>query len=376
MRLHLTHDTSVEVVDADDCSSLAITAEVPSHVAGQILLADGIASAAEEGAVWLDVDELRRRAAPAGSDGWADRFDGMIAFARGKGWLDDSGRSVRAHLVTEGTRSDPVACDARRLMACHRMRADSSSSPGNRSHRHLANFRDVAGLRLIEGGTVPAGLLYRSDAPYPGDAAPEAVAVWPPATVIDLRSPGETAVGYCWPAGVAVHGIPLMRQAAIVGPAETGPAPARQLPSSLESLYRQILDMFPRRLASLLAVATGSEYPLLVHCTAGKDRTGIAIAVLLLVGGVEPADIVADYTATAPNMIGLLDRFQAVGHSLPAGVNANSELLGAPATVIGLVVDRLTGWPGGPQGWAQAHGAAARDVHRWQQHLTGGAISA
>lgn len=99
MRLHLTRDSSVWVVDADDCTSLAVTTELPSDDTAAILAADGIAGATDEGAVWLDVDELRRRAAPGGAGGWAERYDAMIAYARGKGWLDDSGRLVRAHIV-------------------------------------------------------------------------------------------------------------------------------------------------------------------------------------------------------------------------------------------------------------------------------------
>jgi hypothetical protein len=106
-----------------------------------------------------------------------------------------------------------------------------------------------------------------------------------------------------------------------------------------------------------------------VHCTAGKDRTGVAVAALLLVGGAEPADVVADYTASAPNMTALLERLTALGRSLAAGIDASSELLGAPAEAINVVVDRLTGWPGGPQAWAEAYGASAGSIRRWQERL-------
>src|ERR1035441_8605004 len=73
--------------------------------------------------------------------------------------------------------------------------------PVSDRYRRLANLRDLAGLRLAGAGTVAAGVLYRSDAPYPGDLAPDTVPVWPPATVIDLRSSGETVATYRWPAG-------------------------------------------------------------------------------------------------------------------------------------------------------------------------------
>ena len=248
--------------------------------------------------------------------------------------------------------------------------AHSSPDLDSGAHRQLVNLRDVAGLRLAGGGTVPAGVLYRSDAPYPGDAFPQAVPVWPPATVIDLRSTGEASARYCWPAGVSVHHVPLMRQAAVVGAADSASRPSRSpLPGSLEEVYRRLLDMIPHRLAALLDLATKSDGPVLVHCAAGKDRTGVAVAALLLVGGAEPADVVADYTASGPNMTALLERLAAVGGALAEGIDADSPLLAAPAEAINVVVERLTGWPGGPQAWAEAYGASAGSIRRWQERM-------
>jgi protein-tyrosine phosphatase len=240
------------------------------------------------------------------------------------------------------------------------------------SHRQLVNLRDLAGVRLAGDGTVPPAVLYRSDAPYPGDLAPDVVPAWPPATVIDLRSPGETVAEYRWPAGVTVHRVPLLRQAAVVGGTDGPGGGARPLPRSLDALYRRVIEMISGRLASLPGIAADAASPVLVHCAAGKDRTGIAVAVLLLIGGAEPADVVVDYLASAPNMGALLARRRARGQSLPAGIDANSELLGAPAEAISVVVDRLTGWPGGPQAWAEAHGASASSIQRWQDRLAVG----
>jgi len=214
-------------------------------------------------------------------------------------------------------------------------------------------------------------VLYRSDAPYPGDGNPDSVPVWPPATVIDLRSPGEDESGYAWPAGVSVHRTPLMNRAAVVTASREDAARALrgELPSSIEALYLQMLESVPHLLASFVAVAANSASPLLMHCTAGKDRTGVSVAVLLLTGGVEPEAVVADYTATAPNMGALLSRLRGLGRRLR--VDADSELLTAPANAVTAVVDKLTGWPGGPQAWVQAHGALPAAVRRWQDRLAG-----
>ena len=227
--------------------------------------------------------------------------------------------------------------------------------------RQPANFRDLGGLPLAGGATRP-GVLYRSDAMYPGDRAPADAPAWPPATVIDLRSPGEAAAGYPWPAGVSVHRIPLLRRAAVL----TDPS-AQGL--TLQALYETALRAVPDRLAGLVGLAADAPGPVLVHCAAGKDRTGVAVAVLLLVAGAEPATVIGDYTATAARMPVLLGRLDTLGRRLPADAGAHPELLGTPVAAITVVTEQLTGWPGGPVGWLTDHGGSAAAAARWRDRL-------
>jgi hypothetical protein len=105
MRIHLAQDSSVEVVDPDDCTALSVTSELPARTSGEALVGSGLATAADDEAVWLDIDELRKRAAPGGADGWDARYAAMIDYARGKGWLDESTNSVRAHIARGPGRS-------------------------------------------------------------------------------------------------------------------------------------------------------------------------------------------------------------------------------------------------------------------------------
>lgn len=251
--------------------------------------------------------------------------------------------------------------------------ARSWPDPAGDRHRRPANFRDLGGLPLTGGGVTRPGVLYRGDALYPGDAAPLKAPLWPPALVIDLRSPAETAAGgYCWPAGVSVKPIPLLRRAAVVtGRHASGSGSGSCRPVRLQSLYLAMLQAVPEKLASLVRLAADATGPVLVHCAAGKDRTGVAVAVLLMAAGVEPASVIADYTATAPRIPDLLSRLQVLGRRLPADADANPELLGAPAEAITAVADRLTSWPGGPQAWLAAHGASPDDAARWRDRLAG-----
>jgi hypothetical protein len=68
----------------------------------------------------------------------------------------------------------------------------------------------------------------------------------------------------------------------------------------------------------------------------------------------------------------LLGRLRAQGRRLPLDVDANSELLGTPAEAIGAVVDRLTGWPGGPAAWVTEHAGSDDDLSRWRDRLAAG----
>lgn len=70
---------------------------------------------------------------------------------------------------------------------------------------------------------------------------------------------------------------------------------------SLEELYRHLVTESGERIAE---VARGIlvEQPVLVHCTAGKDRTGVIVALLLEAAGVERDAVVADYARTAAEL--------------------------------------------------------------------------
>jgi hypothetical protein len=165
----------------------------------------------------------------------------------------------------------------------------------------------------------------------------------------------------------------LLRQAAIVAETPEGLArTARELPTSLDDLYHSLLDRLPEQLASLIGIAARSDKPVLVHCMAGKDRTGVAVAVLLLAGDVEPEDVVADYTTTAANMSALFRRLASLGLHSRVNPETDAKILGAPAQAITLVIEHLLSWPGGPQAWAESHGSPAEDVERWRVRLAHG----
>lgn len=99
--------------------------------------------------------------------------------------------------------------------------------------------------------------------------------------VVDLREDGER--------GPAGHDVPVVTVPLYLlpdGPPQTG---------SLEQVYDFLLRERGTELTRAVAAIAAAPGPVLVHCTAGKDRTGLVIALALLAAGHSEADVVADY---------------------------------------------------------------------------------
>jgi protein-tyrosine phosphatase len=230
---------------------------------------------------------------------------------------------------------------------------------------HLVNLRDVA----TASESLRPGVLLRSDAPHAGDEAPRDVA-WPPRTVLDLRDVGE---------GAAAH--PLADVAKVLALAvldgATRNAEARDaVPFDLARLYLELLDgVGAQHLVDGVRAVAADDAPVLVHCTAGKDRTGVLVAIVLALVGVDRAEIVADYVRTDPNMV------QVVARAWPAGSTTAGrptehvlaalppELLTAPPHAIEAVLDHLAAQDGGVAGWFAAHGGDPDVVSALRERL-------
>lgn len=231
------------------------------------------------------------------------------------------------------------------------------------SHRRLVNFRDLGGLPTEDGGITRSGVLYRSDAPYPGDEDPAGVAEWPPRTVIDLRSAHELHEAHPWSVHSTVKSVPLMSAAAVVtaDSGDSGGAATR-----LRSIYTEILGTVQDRLAGMIAVAAHAEGPVQIHCAAGKDRTGISVAMLLLSVGVTQQAVIEDYMTTAPNMGHLIDRLEALGRRSRTASRPAPSVLAAPRDLIEMVIDSFVGGSGGFDSWAERNGVRPSDLELWR----------
>jgi protein-tyrosine phosphatase len=223
-----------------------------------------------------------------------------------------------------------------------------------------ANLRDVRGLRTDDGRIVRRGVLYRSEVPLSGRADGTDVAVWPPADVIDLRTPGEHPGPHALASpGTTVHAVPM---GASLAPTL---AAAQTTDHDLSDAYRILARDAAGAIAGIAGIVARSAGPVLVHCTAGKDRTGIVVAVLLRAIGVRRTDVVADYVRTEANLTRLWTLLRGAGIPEPR----NRALMGVQAAALEAVLDDVESVDGGAAGWLAEHGVDGPTLDRLAQRL-------
>jgi protein-tyrosine phosphatase len=227
----------------------------------------------------------------------------------------------------------------------------------------LANLRDLGGLPVTIGGRTRSGVLYRSALPIADDELPTSVPVWPVRTVIDLRSPKEQAVTEhpLLGADAGIHRVSLLTDKDV---AEEHDWP------TLDVVYSGILTNAGKQLVQVLKLAATAEAPLLLHCAAGKDRTGIATAMLLRTANVDTDHIIADYTETDRHMDAVLARIRLADPNFAMGPNLyDGKLVRAVPETISRVLDRWEAHPGGIEGWLIDNGAETDDIALWKHRI-------
>ena len=187
--------------------------------------------------------------------------------------------------------------------------------PEQRDSHRLLNFegihnlRDLGGYATADGRQVQWGKLYRSAnfaEATPADLA--ALSQLGLATFIDLRSTPEKAEEpnrLPDPLPFDVVEIPILDEGnqALVGEVmervESGDFDGFDPGQKMQQANRQFASVFTPQFRQLFATVVAADgAPVLWHCTAGKDRTGFAAAVLLRILGVPRETIMQDYMAS------------------------------------------------------------------------------
>jgi protein-tyrosine phosphatase len=172
-------------------------------------------------------------------------------------------------------------------------------------HFNLAgasNFRDLGGYLTHDGRSVRWRRIFRSN--HLGRLTDDDIAVVRRLGVrsaFDFRGREERAEGLCGMADITVHSLPVEPTviAALRAIAASGSPPTES--DAIEVMrdsYRSYVQESTPRFRALFAHLLEDRAPLVIHCSAGKDRTGFACALILHTLGVPDEVISEDYLLT------------------------------------------------------------------------------
>jgi protein-tyrosine phosphatase len=185
--------------------------------------------------------------------------------------------------------------------------------------------------------------------------------------IVDLRTALEAPEpsGPVQALGVVRLHLPLVDLSGTTSPRQL----QAEFGDDVAGIYRRMLEEAGPAVVGVLGfLLEGDRAPALVHCAAGKDRTGITVAVLLAAAGVDEPAIVADYVATGER----LDRIRAAlarRELYRAMRDPSSRAMALSSTAIEGVLDALRSYDGGATGFLVHHGAVPGDVQRWRELL-------
>ncbi len=233
------------------------------------------------------------------------------------------------------------------------------------------NLRETGGYRAGPAKT-RWGKLYRSDALHSLTlTGRESISDLGVRLIVDLRSAGEIERE---PTLLLKHHSQLVRIVRVPIFPETSETTEPSGEINLAQIYdHMVVDLGTALARAVGLIADSGEDPVLVHCTAGKDRTGIVIALTLLAVGVSREDVIDDYTRTEANLAGewterMLAGIAAHGYAPTPEV---VELVSAsPAWAIERVIDRIEREWGSAEQYLLAHGLTPRQLRTLRTTLT------
>lgn len=165
----------------------------------------------------------------------------------------------------------------------------------------LLNARELGGHPTLDGATTRWRSLLRSDDLVQLTAeGVQALAAYGVRTVVDLRWPAEIAARP-HPRALRDHEVRYHRVSLLAGDEMEW---ASLSGACTKEMWKcAVLEHTRPQLRQVLEIiANAADEPLLFHCVAGKDRTGVIAALLLALADVEPAAIAADYAASTAQL--------------------------------------------------------------------------
>ncbi|WP_167591750.1 tyrosine-protein phosphatase [Jiella endophytica] len=222
------------------------------------------------------------------------------------------------------------------------------------------NIRDLGGYAVASGGTTAFGRVFRGCGQHGLDAAGlEALAATGLGLVIDLRTEdelGRDPARLLGRTGIDYRHIPLFARLQPLAAMAAGRS------FSMADRYVAAFETCGPAFASVFRAIAKSKAPLLVHCTAGKDRTGLVAALVLGAAGVSETDILADYALTETAGAALLKRLRE-SHD-PTGRAAANQVYAAKVEMLSPALNLLRERWGGAEGYLADCGLAPGEIRR------------
>ncbi len=244
------------------------------------------------------------------------------------------------------------------------------------------NVRDLGGLATTDGGAVAPNRLIRADnlqglsktdvRRLVDDFRVRSVADLRTGIEVDSEGPGPMTRESL----VAIHHLSLFPEAGRNTDAAADDAAApdllpwqtgdRERLGAADIYLRYLRDRAESVVAALRLIA-GTDGATIVHCAAGKDRTGTVVAIALAEVGVTREAIAEDYALTAQRLEAIFFRLGASPSYFQDVAEEQIDRHRPKAATMYSLLDRLDEAHGGVPGWLRAHGwtdGDARALHR------------
>jgi protein tyrosine/serine phosphatase len=235
------------------------------------------------------------------------------------------------------------------------------------------NVRDLGSLSTDDGHTTVPRRLLRADNLQ--DLSPADISMLVDeiglTTVVDLRSPVEvesegpgpltrvSSVRHVHLSVLPEHGRATDAAAEALAVRRDGD---RYPADPLCGHYLGYLEDRPEQVVAALRTVAQAPGAALVHCAAGKDRTGVVVALALSVAGVGRETVIADYTATAERIGAVLRRLRS-SKTYAADLDTRPDDDHKPrAVTMRAFLEQIDGRYGGVLGWLSGHGFGPGDV--------------
>lgn len=222
------------------------------------------------------------------------------------------------------------------------------------------NFRDVGGLPA-EGGRIRSGMLLRSGQLSAATTAGVNEVRRRVSHIVDLRDGEEVAAEPTEIEGPDTTHLPLF-----LGSVRS----FFEADTSLEDLYLHLLEESGERLVAAIRIIAAGE-PTLVHCTVGKDRTGVTVALALAAAGADREAIIEDYALTESLLPA--ERSNRIAAYLrsrhPQAVHAVALATQSPAPVMRALLEQVDERWGSAAGYLRANGMTDQELEDLREAL-------